>query len=43
MDNKKAKNIIEAILFATGRKVDIQELIIGLELSKEEIIYGLWL
>ena len=37
MDNKKAKNIIEAILFATGRKVDIQELIIGLELSKEEI------
>lgn len=37
MDNKKAKNIIEAILFATGRKVDIQELVIGLELSKEEI------
>ncbi len=35
MDNPKA--IIEAILFATGKEVNIQQLMIALELSKEEV------
>ncbi len=37
MENRKAKNIIEAILFVAGRKVNIEELIMVLELPKEEI------
>ena len=37
MDKEKAKAIIEAILFAAGRQVNIQELVIALELPKEEI------
>lgn len=36
MENN-VKQIIEAILFATGRPVNIQELVIALEISKEEI------
>ena len=37
MEKQKAKAIIEAILFAAGRPVTIQELVMALELSKEEI------
>lgn len=38
MENKELKKIIEAILFATGRVVTINELVIVLEISAEEII-----
>ena len=34
---KKTKGIIEAILFSAGRPVKIQELILNLEIDKEEI------
>ena len=37
MDKEKSKAIIEAILFAAGRQVNIQELVMALELPKEEI------
>ena len=37
MDTQKIKAIIEAILFSAGRAVTIEELIIALEKSKEEI------
>ncbi len=36
MEKQKAKSIIESILFAAGREVNIQELVIALELSEEE-------
>ncbi len=38
MDTQKIKAIIEAILFSAGRAVTIEELIIALEKSKEEIV-----
>lgn len=38
MEQEKLKGIIEAILFATGREVKINELMSALELSSEEII-----
>lgn len=38
MDIEKTKSIIEAILFAAGREVKINELMFALELSSEEII-----
>ena len=38
MEQEKLKGIIEAILFATGREVKINELMSVLELSSEEII-----
>ena len=38
MELEKAKGIIEAILFAAGREVRINELMSALELSSEEII-----
>ena len=38
MEQKKAEGIIEAILFAAGREVKINELMSALELSSEEII-----
>ena len=34
---EKTKGIIEAILFSAGRPVKIQELILNLEIDKEEI------
>ncbi|MCI8273267.1 MAG: SMC-Scp complex subunit ScpB [Clostridia bacterium] len=37
MENRETKAIIEAILFATGRKVSEKELIIALEKDKEQI------
>lgn len=37
MDKKEAQAIIEAILFGAGRQVNIQELVIALEVSKEEV------
>ena len=37
MENKEIEQIIEAILFATGRVVTEQELMIALEISKEKI------
>ena len=37
IENKNLKAIIEAILFAAGRPVNIQELVIALEISKEQI------
>lgn len=37
MEEQKTKAIIEAILFAAGRPVNIQELVMALEISKEEI------
>lgn len=37
MKIEKTKAIIEAILFAAGRQVDIKELIISLEISKEDL------
>ena len=37
MEDKKINGIIEAILFAAGRPVKIEELILNLELNKEEI------
>ena len=38
MEKDKIKGIIEAILFAAGREVKINELMSALELSSEEII-----
>lgn len=38
MEQDKLKGIIEAILFAAGREVKINELMSALELSSEEII-----
>ena len=38
METNKAKGIIEAILFAAGREVKINELMSALELSSDEII-----
>ena len=37
MDIDKIKSIIEAILFAAGRQVTIKELMISLEISKEDL------
>lgn len=37
MEKQKTKAIIEAILFSAGRPVTIQELVIALELPKQEI------
>ena len=37
IENKNLKAVIEAILFAAGRPVNIQELVIALEISKEQI------
>ncbi len=37
MEIEKIKSIIEAILFAIGRPVNIKELMISLEISKEDI------
>ena len=37
MEIEKIKSIIEAILFATGRQVNIKELMISLELSKDDL------
>ena len=37
MEIQKIKSIIEAILFAAGREVNIKELIMALEINKEEI------
>lgn len=37
MEIEKTKSIIEAILFAAGRKVTEEELVINLEISKEQI------
>ena len=37
MEIEKTKSIIEAILFSAGRAVSIQELIINLEMSKEDL------
>ena len=38
MEYKKQQAILESILFAAGRQVDIKELMSALELSKDEII-----
>ena len=38
MEREKLKGVIEAILFAAGREVNINELMSALELSSEEII-----
>lgn len=38
MDVDKTKAIIEAILFATGREVKVNELMLALELSSEDIL-----
>ena len=38
MEQSKIKGIIEAILFAAGREVKINELMSALELSSEEVI-----
>lgn len=37
MEIEKIKSIIEAILFAAGRQVNIKELMISLELSKDDL------
>ena len=37
MEKEKIKSIIEAILFAAGRQVNIKELIVSLEMSREDI------
>ena len=37
MEIQKIKSVIEAILFAAGREVNIKELIMALEMNKEEI------
>ena len=37
MEIEKIKSIIEAILFATGRQVNIKELMISLEISKDDL------
>lgn len=38
MDNNKLKGIIEAILFAAGREVKLNELMSALELSQDEVV-----
>lgn len=38
MEIEKAKSIIEAILFAAGRKVEVKELISVLEINEKDII-----
>lgn len=38
MDLRKNESIIETILFAVGREVKVEELVLALELSKEEIV-----
>lgn len=38
MEIEKAKAVIEAILFAVGRKVSIKELVIALELAEQDIV-----
>lgn len=38
MEIEKAKSIIEAILFACGREVEIKELMSALEMSEEDLI-----
>ena len=37
MEIEKIKSIIESILFAAGRQVNIKELIVSLEMSREDI------
>lgn len=37
MEIEKIKSIIEAILFSTGRQVNIRELMISLEISKDDL------
>ena len=37
MEIEKIKNIIEAICFAAGREVTVEELILALEISKEDL------
>ena len=37
MEIEKIKSIIEAILFAAGRQVNEKELIMSLELSKDDL------
>jgi segregation and condensation protein B len=37
MEIEKIKNIIEAICFAVGREVTVEELILALEISKEDL------
>ena len=37
MEIEKIKSIIEAILFAAGRQVTIKELMISLEMPKEDL------
>ena len=37
MEIEKIKSIIEAILFAAGRQVNIKELMISLEISKDDL------
>lgn len=37
MENKKIKGMIEAILFAAGRAVKIEELMLNVEINQEEI------
>ena len=37
MEIEKIKSIIEAILFAAGRQVNIKELIVSLEMAREDI------
>ena len=37
MEIEKIKSIIEAILFAAGRQVSIKELMISLEMPKEDL------
>ena len=37
MEIEKVKSIVEAILFAAGRQVNIKELIVSLEMSREDI------
>ena len=38
MDKNKLKGIIEAILFAAGREVKLNELMSALELSQDEVV-----
>ena len=37
MEIEKIKSIIEAILFAAGRQVNIKELMISLEMPKDDL------
>ena len=38
MEQRKVKGIIEAILFAAGREVKINEIMSALEISEDEVI-----